>query len=152
MSDTDELTFRKATPEDVDDLLRMMEQLYRHDGQPFDASHAEAATVHLMQTPAAGTIWTLQSGTATAGYLVLTFGYSLEFGGKDALVDELYLMPEYRGRGWGRRALEFAFDQCRAAGVEAVHVDVNSVNEHAASVYRRVGFIQPERHRMTKLL
>jgi GNAT superfamily N-acetyltransferase len=148
----DELTFQRATLEQVDELVALMNQLYEHDGQPFDAAHARQATLELIGTPAAGAIWLLQSAGVTVGYCVLTFGFSIEFGGRDALVDELFLLPEHRGKGWGKLALEFMFQQCRAASVEAVHVDVNLVNQHAASVYRHVGFVQPERRRMTKWL
>jgi GNAT superfamily N-acetyltransferase len=40
------------------------------------------------------------------GYIVLTFGYSLEYLGRDAFIDEFYLRESYRGRRWGRRTLE----------------------------------------------
>jgi len=152
MAGMDELTFERSTLDDVELLLDLMNQLYEHDGQTFDRPHARSATVQLIETPSAGRIWLLRSGGTTAGYIVLTFGFSIEFGGRDALVDELFLIPEYRGRGWGKRALAFAFEQCRAANVEAVHVDVNVVNQHASSVYRAAGFVQPERRRMTKWL
>ena len=150
MTEMDELTFKRATQEDVKELLVLMDLLYEHDGQSFDVAHALRATSELILTPEAGTIWLLQSERRTVGYCVLTFGFSIEFHGRDALVDELFLLPTQRGKGWGKLALEFMFQQCRAAGVEAVHVDVNLVNEHAAAVYRHLGFVQPDRRRMTK--
>jgi diamine N-acetyltransferase len=150
MTGMDELTFEQATQDEVKELLLLMSLLYEHDGQFFDVAHALRGTVELILTPDAGAIWLLQSEGRTVGYCVLTFGFSIEFGGRDALVDELFLLPGHRGKGWGKLALEFMFEQCRAAGVRAVHVDVNLVNEHALSVYRHLGFVQPERRRMTK--
>ena len=41
------------------------------------------------------------------GYLVLTLGYSLEYGGRDAFIDEVYIRSSYRGRGIGTAALTF---------------------------------------------
>lgn len=87
-----------------------------------------------------------------AGYAVLTFGYSLEFHGRDAFVDELYLRNEYRGQGIGKRALEFLTEVCVAEGVSALHLEVERSNTQAQAVYRKFGFEDHDRYLMTRWL
>jgi ribosomal protein S18 acetylase RimI-like enzyme len=79
---------------------------------------------------------------------VLCFGYSLEWLGRDAFVDELYLLPEYRRRGWGRKTMEFVEEQARAAGVRTLHLEVVRQNAAAVDLYRKLGFAE---HRSTLL-
>ena len=86
------------------------------------------------------------------GYFVLGFGFSIEFGGRDALLDELYVLPEYRGRGLGTAALERAFTICRAVGIACLHLEADHFNERAHELYLREGFKDHERHLMTKWL
>jgi GNAT superfamily N-acetyltransferase len=51
------------------------------------------------------------------GYIVVTLGYSMEYGGRDAFVDDLFLAAAHRGRGLGTAALAQARAYCVAQGV-----------------------------------
>ncbi|HYP53210.1 MAG TPA: GNAT family N-acetyltransferase, partial [Pyrinomonadaceae bacterium] len=63
---------------------------------------------------------------------------------------EFYLREEARGRGAGRRALEFVEGECRALGVRALHLEVERVNTNAQNLYRRCGFKDHDRYLLTK--
>jgi ribosomal protein S18 acetylase RimI-like enzyme len=85
------------------------------------------------------------------GYLVLTIGYSLERGGRDAFIDELYVRPQWRGVGLGTLAVATAEVAARRLGVRAVHLEVDTSNERARRLYERIGFAVRQRyHLMTK--
>lgn len=142
--------FVPAAPGDVDLLLGMMRELYLHDGTPFDAEWHRAPLVPLLADGALGRVWIARAGAEPAGYLVLTFGYSLEFGGRDAFVDELYLREGFRGAGLGRRALETASEACREMGVRALHLEVERTNVAAQGFYRRLGFRDHDRYLLTR--
>jgi diamine N-acetyltransferase len=86
------------------------------------------------------------------GYLVAVWGYSLEWHGRDAFVDELFVEPGRRGRGIGSRALELAQEECRRAGIRALHLEVERPNTRAQELYRRMGFRDHDRYLMTKVL
>jgi GNAT superfamily N-acetyltransferase len=106
--------FRPATESDVKLLLGFMVALYEEDGStPLDRDAAEEAVRRLLAAPECGLVWVIERVGEPAGYLVLTWGYSLEFYGLDAFIDELYVAPEYRGAGRGRQALEWAEATCR---------------------------------------
>jgi len=74
------------------------------------------------------------------GYVVLCFGYSLEWLGRDAFIDEFYLREEYRGCGWGRKTMEFVEVAALKAGIRTLHLEVVRQNETALEVYRKLGF------------
>lgn len=146
------LVFQRASAEDVDLLLPMMEALYLNDEHPFNASGARRATQALLEAPVYGGVWLMCLAEELIGYLVLTFGFSLEFGGRDALLDELFVTDPYRSKGFGRQALQFAFDLCRREGIHALHLEVFTGNDAAAAIYSRFGFKQDDRMLMTKWL
>jgi GNAT superfamily N-acetyltransferase len=97
-------------------------------------------------------VWLVEHDNAPAGYAVLTYGYSLEFLGRDAFVDEVYLRPAYRGRGWGRQTLRALEKSARAAGVNAIHLEAMRGNNRARRVYRQLGFSRRPSELMSKLL
>lgn len=130
----------------------MMEDLYLNDSHAFNREAARRATLSLFETPVFGSIWLLKLGEEPVGYMVLTFGFSLEFGGRDALLDELFVTETYRGLGLGKQALNFAFDHCRKQGIRALHLEVLTGNNTAAAIYARSGFQKDTRSLMTKWL
>ena len=145
-----ELSFRLAQPGDAELLLGLMRQLYALDGYPFEEGTARAALEGLVRDTRLGRVWVIGSGAEPIGYLVLTFGYSLEFGGRDAFVDELFVAAGHRHRGVGTRAIEFAAEQCRALGVHALHLEVEHANTVAQALYRKVGFEDHDRYLLTR--
>jgi ribosomal protein S18 acetylase RimI-like enzyme len=142
--------FRLAVESDADVLLAFMREYYAFDGHGFDADKARIALTALFRDSHLGLAWLILDGDVPFGYIVLCFGYSLEWLGRDAFVDELYLREDYRGRGWGRAAIAFAEDAARAAGVQALHLGVVPGNVTALELYRRVGFHEHESKFLSK--
>jgi len=132
--------FRVATESDADVLLEFMQAYYQYDGHGFDRAKARTALVGLLGEPRFGRAWLVLDEDRAVGYVVLCFGYSLEWLGRDAFVDEFYLREEYRGHGWGRKTMEFVEEEARAAGVRTLHLEVVQKNTQALDVYRKMGF------------
>jgi ribosomal protein S18 acetylase RimI-like enzyme len=132
--------FRLAVESDADTLLTFMREYYAFDGHGFDADKARVALSALLRDASLGLAWLILDGDTPAGYIVLCFGYSLEWLGRDAFVDEFYLREEYRGRGWGRAAMTFLEDAARDAGVRALHLEVVRENVDALKLYSKIGF------------
>jgi GNAT superfamily N-acetyltransferase len=89
--------------------------------------------------------------TNKAGYLVICFDYSLEYRGKGAWVDELFVHSSHRGQGIGTQFLELAESASRQYGAQFLHLEVNHGNK-ALELYRRRGFVDHQRFLMTKSL
>jgi ribosomal protein S18 acetylase RimI-like enzyme len=115
----------------------------------FDSSRALAALHGLLDHPERGSVFLLRHHGVTAGYAVVTRGYSLEFGGVFALLDELFVAPAARGAGLGGALLRAVIEDCRAAGIATLRLEVERANAHAQAVYRRFGFTPHDRNLMT---
>jgi ribosomal protein S18 acetylase RimI-like enzyme len=143
--------FKPATPDYIEALIAMMLEFYALDGTaPFDEEVARRALLGVIGDDTLGRVFLILLANEVAGYAVLTFGYSLEFHGRDAFVDEIYLRAEYRGRGIGKRALQFLTEVCAAEGVNALHLEVERENTLAQAVYRKFGFEDQDSYLMTK--
>jgi GNAT superfamily N-acetyltransferase len=145
-----EPSFTPATLENVEELLLMMREFYAHEGLTFDQAIARCALQGIISDKTLGRVFLIVSENTVAGYAALTFGYSLEFHGRDAFVDELYLRAEYRSQGYGRRALDFLSRVCLELGIKALHLEVERENTRAQAVYREFGFKDHDRYLMTK--
>lgn len=145
-------TFRAAAADNIAALVGLVRQFYAHERIAFDEATVRAGLTTLIGAPALGRVWLIERAGAVAGYLVVTFGFSLECGGRDAFIDELFLIEGQRGQGLGSAALTFAAESCRALGVRALHLEVERINTGAQRLYHRTGFIDHDRYLMTRPL
>jgi GNAT superfamily N-acetyltransferase len=145
----DGVEIRPAGRDDVEALLPLLRDYYGEEAYPFDESSSRAALRGLLEAPARGRAWVALCDGRVLGYGVLTLGWSLEYRGLDAFVDELYVTPGERGRGLGRRLLEELLRGCRELGVKALHLEVERNKPEALGLYRAVGFEDHERRLMT---
>ena len=154
MSSVSQVTFRPATKEDEADLLRMMRKLAEQEPGAyfFDELVVRRVLREFLANLNLGKVWIFSEGAAPAGYIVLTLGYSFEYHGRDAFVDELYVEPQYRRRGIARQTLRFVEEQAREMGVQAVHLEVDHGNDPAKELYRGSGYEDHGRYLMTKRL
>jgi diamine N-acetyltransferase len=148
------LLIREAALEDEPQLLRMMRLLAELEPGKiqFDEAAARESFRRFLSLPAFGRVWLLCEGTMLAGYIVLTIGFSFEFHGHDAFIDELYIEPDFRRRGFGTQAVAFLEKKAREIGVNAVHLEVDRGNDSAFQLYRRAGYDDHDRFLMTKWL
>jgi GNAT superfamily N-acetyltransferase len=141
-----------AGPADLDELLVMLERFAEGQGYPFDPAQARYALGELLARPELGAVFRIVRGAASVGYVALTFGWSLEWGGRDAFVDEIFVEAPERGRGSGRTALRAIVDEARRLGVRALHLEVEDENETAERLYRAEGFQATARRILTHRL
>jgi ribosomal protein S18 acetylase RimI-like enzyme len=139
-----------ATLADEPVLAELMREFYAHEGLAFDAERTLGAFRTLAADPNLGRVWIFRAGAEVVGYVAVTVCFSLEFAGRYALVDELYVREAHRGRGIGARALEVAAEGCRELDVSALRLEVDVWNARARDFYRRLGFELQERHMMSR--
>lgn len=145
-----ETTFTLADASRFASLLEMMRDFYAHERLPFDEDVILSSLRKVVADPSLGRVYLMMVDETVVGYVVLTFGFSLEYHGRDAFVDEIYVKENYRGRGIGKCCLQFVEGVCREVGVKALHLAVDRVNTNAQAVYRRAGFKEQDRYLMTK--
>lgn len=144
--------FEPLTTAGLDSLLPLMSRLYAGEAIAFEPGRARAAAEWLLGHPEAGGLWLVKDQDGLAGYLAVTVCASLEFRGRFALLDELYIDEPFRGRGLGKDAVEFAAEWARRQGMAALRLEAGHENAAALALYRRTGFVEHGRHIMTRWL
>jgi GNAT superfamily N-acetyltransferase len=150
-------TLRPSERSDIDLLVTFMRELQQEggpsfDGHPFDEAIARRCIAELIDDGRLGKIWLIEVAGESVGYAVLTLGYSLEFHGRDALLDELFVVEHARGQGIGTAILDLIAEECRRLGACAVHLEVDRPNVKAQRLYRRHGFQDHDRYLLTRRL
>lgn len=119
--------------------------------QPPDESIVRKNLLELLQNPAYGLIFLASDEHTPVAYLVVCFDFSLEYHGKGAWVDELFVEPTHRGRGIAGQLLDLAESASVEHGSHTLHLEVTHGNP-AIELYRRRGFVDHHRYLMTKWL
>ena len=143
---------RPASLGDVELLVEMMREFYAEANYALDAGWAATAFSTLLKDDSRGSIWIVSEGDEPVGYGVLTFRFSMEFGGADAFIDDLFVRPGYRRRGAARAVLAAAFEESRRRGILAVHVETGHENVAAKALYGKFGLQDRRRLLLTARL
>jgi GNAT superfamily N-acetyltransferase len=135
--------------------LPLLEQLVRayclEDGHTFREDRQPAALAALVSGEPLGCGWLIQLEARPVGYVVLALTFSVEAGGREACVDELYLVPEVRNQGLGSRALALVEAEARNLAVQRIFLEVQRGNR-VIGLYRRAGYVDHDRFLMSKFL
>lgn len=146
------VSFELATPYRTAEVLSMMAEFNAIDNYPFDPEEWRQNLEAFTSNPELGRLWVILLEEAVIGYLVLSFGFSFEYRGRDGLIDEFYIREDFRGQGIGRQAMEFVETQARALGIQALHLEVERHNERGNRLYRQRGYKGKDRDYLTKWL
>lgn len=144
--------FRLATAQDASDILEMMRNYYAEDGYAWVEAEARAALLQLVENELLGRVWVARLHNNVIGYIAVTLGFSLEYRGRDAFIDELFISEDARRMGFGSEALQIAISYCRSLNVKALHLEVERHRRSAIELYHQLGFESHDRHLMTRLL
>ncbi|OAN40102.1 GNAT family N-acetyltransferase [Mycolicibacterium iranicum] len=130
---------RRAGVEDAAGLIPLIREFYDIDGHPYDAERVESGLMPLLRDDRYGHVWiAISDDDSTLGYAVVTWSWSLESGGLDCILDEIYVRA--RGSGLGGILLEHAADEARAFGAAAMFLETEIPNDGARRFYTRHGF------------
>lgn len=142
-----------AGPDHLDKLLSLVEAFHIEADMTSTPDTRRAGLEPLLNGNPYGCAYLIGPPRAPIGYMVITFTWSIEYGGLDGNIDELYIRPGVRGRGIAQEALVALPNALSAGGLRTIHLEVDRTNENALKLYRRAGFILNENYMfMTKHL
>lgn len=144
---------RRARSEDFAALQPLVKAFYEEEGYAgIDRARTFRALKRLLADAGLGTVWVVEEEGRILGYAVIAHGFSLEYGGRDAFLDEFFVTRRARGRGLGTALLDAAEAGARRDGVSTLHLEVEDGNPRAAGLYRRRGFGGNARRLLSKPL
>jgi GNAT superfamily N-acetyltransferase len=138
------MNFRPCRPDEHEAVAQLMLRLYEEDpaSTPMTRGMALATLERFAREPARGIAVVFDAGRGIEGYALLASFWSNEQGGEVCVVDELYLVPEVRGRGLATGFLKALArgDLPWFADAVALELEVTPHNARARALYRRLGF------------
>lgn len=146
------IQIQTITRDEIETLLSMMKSFYTIDNYSYNAEIAKKTALELIENEQLGRLYIIKENLDYVGYMALTFGFSFEYNGRDALIDELYIEESWRNKGIGKLAIEFIVQQTKQLGINAIHLEVEQHNKNAYELYRKSGFKENDRILMTKLI
>lgn len=135
-----------AKTDHLDSLLALVTAFHIEKGITLTEEARAAGIAPLLDGIPHGAAYLIGPPRAPIGYIVITFGWSVEFGGLDAIIDELYIRPGVRGRGIASEALIALPRALAGGGLRAIHLEVDRDNAAAVKLYRRAGFRERDRY------
>lgn len=133
-------TYKPISPADIEATVAMMADFYAIDGYPMERQRSKALFREFIANENLGRCWLIERDAEVAGYVILAFIFSFEFGGKLAFVDELYIKAEFRGKGIGKDTIDFIKSEARALDLKLLYLEVEHHNSAAKKLYLDKGF------------
>ncbi len=140
-----------ASSEHVPILLPLIKAYHAFEGITLSDAERVLAIEPLLGESSLGRIWLISHADKYVGYIILCFGYSVEFKGRDAFVDEFFIEAPNRGKGIGGIALSEVISHLSSLGIKAVHLEVGRDNQRARHLYADQGFVARERFTLMSL-
>jgi ribosomal protein S18 acetylase RimI-like enzyme len=137
-------------PHEFCELRNWVQQYFEHDGLNFNQA-VEMGIQQLLDSPEYGVAWKIFAEEEQVGYLVVTFGFDYEVGGRTGVITDLYLIQSARGQGIGSAAMEHCSVYAKEIGLQSIELFVLHHNKGARALYERFGFrALPDRGYMSR--
>jgi ribosomal protein S18 acetylase RimI-like enzyme len=126
---------------DFADVAGMMRRLYEEDPAQHSINPRSFARTlgFLLANPSRGSVILLKKRRLLVGYALLIPFWSNEFGGTLLFIDELFVLPEYRGQGIATRFFS-RLKRRPPFNAIALALEVTRANRRARKLYRSLGF------------
>lgn len=140
---------RKLTRADEALFLELERRFYTSEAvlHPIPEAYHRATFAELMRSEDYLTCYLFEAEGTAAGYALLSRSFSSEAGGPVIWLEELFLLPEFRGRGLGGEFFAFLFAHEPAA---RYRLEIEPDNVRARELYRRMGFTELPYQQMVK--
>jgi len=135
-----------ARPDDLDRITRLVGDFHTEQGITQDDATRRAAILPLLEGSPHGAVYLIGPARAPIGYVTVGFGWSIELGGMDGFLDEIYIRPGVRGRGIGSEIMLSLPKALAGAGLKALHLEVDREDASVRKLYEKLHFKPRERY------
>ena len=137
-----EIGIRAATEEDVPLLLSLIRELAGYERLSHEVSATEdLLRIHLFGERRAAEAVIGQHADEPAGFALFFPNFSTFLGRPGIYLEDLFVSPEFRGKGIGRAMLAYIAGLAKERGCGRLEWSVLDWNEPAIKLYRGIGAI-----------
>lgn len=136
------MKFEIAVPSDLPDLCTLLSILFTQESE-FKPNLAaqERGLSQLLNTAEKGHILVARSKERIVGMVCLLYTVSTALGARVALLEDMIIAPQDRGKNIGGELIEFALKFARAKGCVRITLLTDQDNVGAHRFYEKHGFI-----------
>lgn len=131
-----------AGPGDLEAMADLLTELFTQE-QDFvpDRDKQKRGLRLILDNPALGRLFALREGGKVLGMANLLITVSTAEGATVAILEDVIVSAEQRGRGLGRRLLDHVIAWAGQAGMARITLLTDSDNYRAQATYWRLGFV-----------
>lgn len=136
-----EIKVSQAAHGDLDQLADLLAELFtlENDFRPDREKQLRGLRL-ILDNPALGKLFVLRDQDRVAGMANVLFTVSTAEGCRVAILEDVIIRSEYRGKGLGRWLVEHVLAWSMAEGMVRATLLADRDNEAALDFYRRLGF------------
>lgn len=133
---------RFATPQDVPVILRFIRELADFEKLLHEVV-ADADTLHksLFEDPKGPEVLIAEENKTPVGFVLFFHNFSTFLGRKGIYIEDLYISPECRGKGYGEKILRTIYHIAKERNCGRVEWWVLDWNERAINFYKKIGAV-----------
>lgn len=135
------VNIREAVADDEQAILALLRIYCEEAGTPHSDEHLLAGLRPLLSTNSHGVVLVAEKDKII-GYSILTWGWGIESGGQEALVDEMLIEPAERGNGIGQKLMQASIDRAKKQGVKVIFLETERDNPRSRKLYEKLGFAE----------
>ena len=154
-------TFSKMTVENGPEATRLLRMFLQMDMHYLDSSAQygdggddalDRAIALFLSTEHLGFIWMGMEGFEGIGVCVVSLAISTSAGSLVAKLDDVYVVPQWQGKGMGTALMTSLVDELKRLHVARIDTSVHHDNPGAERFYRRLGFQLLREERLSFLI
>ncbi len=140
MTTNSKLILRFAEPTDCDELFELVKALAEYEKLSYAVTgNASSLKEHLFGTPKYVEAILAEYGGQTIGFALFFYNYSTFLTKPGIYLEDLFVLPKYRGQGIGKSLLTKVAQIAVERGCGRLEWSVLDWNEPAIAFYRRMG-------------
>ena len=150
LTDNMAISIRRATSSDREACIGLLTAQLIEQNLPADRAGVVVAVDLALAPPSPGWLLLADLDGVAVGVMLANQIVSAEKYGSSLWVEELYVVPAARRRGVASALLDYIVAEGRRVGVRAVELEVVHSQVGAFALYRKLGFREEHRQRLTR--
>ena len=133
----------KAIQSDIPELVELLRTLFEQEAEFEPNPEAQRkALIKIIFDPKIGTILLARNDEKILGMINLLFTESTALGAKVAILEDMVVLPTFRGEGIGSQLIDYAIDESKKEGCKRITLLTDIENIKAQSFYQKKGFVK----------
>ena len=131
---------RQAGPADLEALLRLLTSFSEEAGTNLGREHLLAGLDPLLNNQELGLVFVAELDSVLVGYAVIGWGWGIESGGREALIDEVFVLEAHRNQGIGAKIITADIAELGKYETKIVFLETEAQNPNSRKLYENLGF------------